>query len=886
MTSKVGSPIVQRLDNGLTVVCLENHHSPVVSLQAWLGVGSADEDEANGEAGLAHVHEHMLFKGTERRGVGEIARAIEAAGGEINAWTSFDNTVYYVSLAARYFDIGLDVLSDAICHSAFDVNELDAEREVILEEIHRSQDIPARVVSQRLFRSAFSQHPYGRPVIGYEETVRDMRRDQLLDFYRRHYRPENLVFVAVGDFQAEQALEKIRASFAAFAPGASTRQARRQEPTQTKVRIHLGFGDTQESHLACAWHIPSADHADVPALDVLSLLLGQGESSRLSRELRFQRHLVNETYAYAYTPRDAGVMIAGAALHHEQLLDATQALLETTYVLCHERVAQRELEKAKTNIEADAVYQRETVQGMARKLGFFQSQFADLDEEQRYYEAIRNLTAEDIRRVAERYLTPEGLTCEVMLPKAEDGRFDEAQLAKVCALRPTPQGGRKVSPAGSSGAHRLVLDSGARLLILPDHSVPIVSFRALWLGGQRIEKPETLGVNNMLARMLTKGTETRSALALAHAVDGMAASLDGFSGRNTLGLQGEFLAKFTEQGFDLLSDCAQHPAFREDDLERERAEVLEHIRSREDSLASLSFRLFAQALYPNHPYRHDPLGTCQSVTGISADKLREVQLRQMGADKSVLVIAGDVDPDRAVFLAEQSFGQVRKKSVPVLGTPKADPPPRRPRVVRLDRDRAQAHVVLGYSGLTFNHPDRYSLEILSSVLSGQSGRLFLDLRDKRSLAYSISAFSVEGLEPGYFAVYIGTAPEKVDAALDGLREHLDRLRQKPPSDEELLRTQRYLIGAHEIGLQRVGARASMMAFNEIYKLGYEAHLDYANQIESVRVEDVQNLAQRLLAPEREVVALIAPAGVGPEGTQEVQLDPDCAERERESDSAL
>ena len=877
MSKQLAKPIVHQHDSGLTIVCLENHHSPVVSLQAWVNVGSADEDEARGEAGLAHVHEHMLFKGTKRRGLGEIARAIEAAGGEINAWTSFDNTVYYVSLAARYFDTGLDVLSDAICNSSFAADELDAEREVILEEIRRSQDIPARMVSQRLFRAAFKTHPYGRPVIGYVDSVKAMRREQLLDFYRRHYRPERLIFVAVGDFDAEQAVEKISASFANFASGNTGRFVRPVESEQHAARIHLGFGDTQESHLACAWHIPAVDHKDVAALDVLSMLMGQGESSRLSRDLRFSQQLVNETYAYAYTPRDAGLLIAGAALHHENIYPATAALLDTIYAFKHDRVAQRELDKAKTNIEADAVYQRETVQGMARKLGFFQSQFHDLDAEQRYYDAIRDLDAEDIQRVANTYLNPENLTCEVMLPKAQQQHFSQEKLSQATQRPAAKKQTLPSSPAGKSGAHRLVLDNGTRLLIVPDHSVPIVSFRALWLAGQRVEDTHNQGINNLLANMLTKGTQTRGALALAHAIDGMAASLDGFSGRNTLGLQGEFLSRFTEQGFELLADCAKNPAFRQADLQRERAEILESIRSREDSLSSMTFRIFAQALYPQHPYRRDPLGTCESVSKLTDQDLRQLQQRQMATDRAVVVMAGDIKPERAVQLAISTFGHKPAQGLPSLPTPKADPPPRRPRVVRLDRDRAQAHLVVGFPGLTFNHPDRYSLEILSSLLSGQSGRLFLDLRDKRSLAYSVSAFSVEGLEPGYFAVYIGTSPDKVDEALSGLRQHLQRLREQAPDQQELLRTQRYLIGTHEIGLQRVGARASMMAFNEIYKLGFEAHLDYAHQIQSVRPADVLHLAQRLLAPEREVLALIAPQGVGPEATHEAELSSTCPE---------
>src|SRR5216684_3662613 len=182
-----------RLPNGLTVLVEENHAAPVAALQVWVRVGSADE--LPGEAGLAHLHEHMLFKGTARRGPGEIASSIEGCGGEINAWTSFDQTVYHVVVASQFLAQGMDVLADAITSAAFDPEELRREIEVVCEEIKRSLDSPTRKLSKELFATAFTRHPYGRPVIGSEESVRSFTREGILRFYRRWYQPENCVLV-------------------------------------------------------------------------------------------------------------------------------------------------------------------------------------------------------------------------------------------------------------------------------------------------------------------------------------------------------------------------------------------------------------------------------------------------------------------------------------------------------------------------------------------------------------------------------------------------------------------------------------------------------------------------------------------------------------------
>jgi len=873
LQEKNDSPSVITLPNGMTVVCQESHRAPVVALQMWVGVGSADEDEAAGEVGLAHVHEHMLFKGTPTRGVGEIARAIEAAGGDINAWTSFDNTVYYVVLASRYFDTGLDVLADALQRSAFDAEELEREREVVLEEIKRSRDIPARIVSNKLFDTAYQVHPYGRPVIGSEESVRALTREQLLAFYQRHYRPERIVMAAVGDFDTSRALAQIEAAFADFEAGAPQLPPRPAEPVQSAPKVQLAFGETQETHLACAWHIPEVGHDDVPALDVLSVVLGHGESSLLSRAVRFRRRLVNDVYAYAYTPRDRGLMIVGATLHHDDLLTATAAVLEETTRLREESVVSREIEKARTIIESEAVYLRETAQGVSRKLGFYQAVLGDLAREQAYYDAVRRVTTDDVRRVARRYLLPEGLTCVSLAPNAAEGSIAQEALEEATQGAFRRRRARPSQTPGRSGAVRAELPSGARVLVLPDHGVPVVSFRMVWLAGQRVEAPASAGVGNLTARLLTKGTHSRTAMEIAHAVDAMAAGLDGFSGRNTVGFYGDFLVRFADQGFDLITDCAHRPAFRDEDLERERSQVLEQIRAREDDLASLTFRLFCRGLYPDHPYRLDPLGTRTSVEALDGDALREHHKRYCATDQAVLAIAGDIDVERALDLAMSGFGDAPPRPGGAVPTPPAQERPDAQRVLRLARDRAQAHIVVGFLGASFHDSDRFALEVLSTTLSGQSGRLFLELRDRRSLAYAVTALSVEGMEPGYFAVYMGTSPEKVDEAVAGVEEQLTLLGHEPPSEEEVARTKRYLIGAHEIGLQRAGARASLMAFDEIYGVGYESHLDYPERIDAVTRDDLARAAQRYLRLDRAVIAIVGPEGCGGP-VANLQLDPD------------
>src|SRR3954471_25005644 len=297
-----GARLRHRRQNGLTVLVEENHAAPVTALQVWVRVGSADELPQ--EAGLAHLHEHMLFKGTARRGPGEIARTIEAAGGEINAWTSFDQTVYHVVVASQFTAQGLDVLADAITQAAFDPGELEREIEVVCEEIKRSLDSPARKLSKELFANAYTRHPYGKPVIGTEESVRSFTREGILRFYRRWYRPENCVLVAVGDVREAEMLELAQRHFAWPAGGFNPAAERPADPPRAQPQGRVVREKLKEGYLSIAWTAPALRRADDSALAALAIVLVHGDGSRLCRALKRDRLLCTEVRASCYTPVD------------------------------------------------------------------------------------------------------------------------------------------------------------------------------------------------------------------------------------------------------------------------------------------------------------------------------------------------------------------------------------------------------------------------------------------------------------------------------------------------------------------------------------------------------------------------------------------------------
>jgi zinc protease len=405
------------------------------------------------------------------------------------------------------------------------------------------------------------------------------------------------------------------------------------------------------------------------------------------------------------------------------------------------------------------------------------------------------------------------------------------------------------------------LPGGGVLLIKEERAVPLVALRAAWQGGLRAEDLANSGINMLLARLVSKGTKTRGAESLVRQMESMGGSLGGNAGRNSFGLRAELLSRHLAEGFDVFAEAIAAPAFDPEEVQRERTLQIDELRSREDNPAGVAFLLFGETLYRRHPYRFDTLGTEASVARLEPGILAQYRSYHYPTGAVTLSVVGDVDPDQVREL-------VRRKLKTVAPSPRILAPPQEevldgPRFAVKKLDKAQAHLVLGFPGARLTDDARWSLEVLSAVLSGQGGRLFVELRDKRSLAYSVTSFSMEGLDPGYFAVYIGCGPGKVQEALDGIRDELRRVREEPISAVELERARTHLIGTHAISLQRNSARAAVYAFDECYGLGADASAKYPERVAAVTAADVLATAQRVLAPSREVIALVAPEGAVP-----------------------
>ena len=889
------------LENGLTVILEENHSSPVVAVNVWVKTGSACENE--GEYGLAHVHEHMLFKGTEKRAVGEIARVIEGSGGDINAFTSFDETVYYVVMASRFQDTALDILSDAMQNSTFDPEELNKELEVVVEEIRRGQDSPGRNLSEQLFSTMFQEHPYGRPVIGSIESVKSFTRKGITDFYHKWYSPQNMALVIVGDFDPETIEPKIEETFGKLKRWDIPKCDIAPEPAQKEMRAFVLDKPVQEGYFSLAYHVPNARGEDVPALDVLANILGGGESSRLYREIKEEKGLTNSIYAYAFTPKREGIFAVGGTLDPAEAKEALSEIIEQIARMKHEPVSDLDLSKAKVNIESDAIYTKETMQGQAQKLGYYEVEAGDFRYEDEYLDKVRQVTAEDVMAVANKYLNNTNLTAGFLLPTGQvtiteeeiksiageaDGRAavenvseeenteaangEEELIEEEFAVH-----GSGAVPASASAAlsatpgpgatadsevKEYVLDNGVRVLIKHNTGVPLFAARAAFLGGLRYEDAKTQGMSNFASRMLTRGTDTRSAARIAQEIDSIAGDLEGFSGRNSFGVTVEGLSQNFPQAMDLFADVLLHPSFNQQEVERARREILAEINREGDNLVKTTINLFLNTLYSEHPYKFNPLGTVDTVTSFNGKSIQAFYKKYATPENLVITIVGDVNEDEVLAVVKEKFGAMKKGTETAPEVPAPTAPEKITELVETKPDKAQTHIIMGFLAPSLSDKDTYAFEVLNTVLSGQGGRLFLELRDKKSLAYTVTSFYTPGIEPGFFGVYIGTAPQKEAEAVSAIKEQLGLVLENGITDDELKRAQNYLVGSFEIGLQQNASQAAKITFDELYGLGWDEYKKYPEEIYAVTKEDVLTAARKYINLDKYTLVIVKPDSNG------------------------
>lgn len=830
---------VHTLPNGLTVLLKEDRSAPVVSLQAWVGTGSIHEGKWLG-AGLSHILEHMLFKGTEKRKAGEIARAVQDQGGYINAYTTFDRTVYWIDVPSSGTAEALDILCDAMMNSTLPEEEYVKEQEVIRREFAMGFDDPNRQGVQLLLRTVFPDSPHGIPVIGHLDVYNRLTRDDVMEYYRARYVPNNITLVITGDFDRAAVLQQIEEFFRDIPRGKLAPVLVPEEPAQLGRReAHEEF-PTELTRLYLAWRVPGLDNPDAPALEILGSILGSGRSSILNQELREKRNLVHSISAGVYSMQTQGVFFVGAVCDPAQRLAVEEATLAELARVQEHGISEAEVEKARRNMLSSLIGGLTTARGQASSIGSDWLLTRNPNFSEDFLASVARVTAEDVQRVAREYLSSSRLTVTSLNPQG--------------SLQATSQ---EVAAAPASEVKKFTLSNGLRLLVREDARLPLVSATAAFRGGLLAETPANNGITRLLAQTLLKGTKTRTAEEISQQIEEVGGSIGADAGNNSLTVSVEVLRPDLKLGLEILADVLQNPTFAEKEVALEKNSQIAAIKAEEDQITAVARNLVRAQLFPNHPYALRPNGTENSVASLTPEQLAAFKAEFLTAKNGVLAVFGAVKADEVRELAEQLFGSMPAGELQLTGPAESAQLEKEAQVAE-ERDKQQAVVMVGYRGASIDSADRPALELISTASSDLGSRFFDRIREQMGLAYFVGASQMNGLAPGPFVFYVGTDPQKVTEVTAALRQEIDGLAREGLTPEELERARKKLLGAEAIRNQSNAAFASSAAVNELVGLGYDYHARRQAELEAVTLADVQRVARKYFLEAPPVQATVRP----------------------------
>lgn len=910
------------LANGMEVYLHPSDFAPLVSLQVLVKAGSIDE--ADFEAGVAHVLEHMLFKGTHKHpGIGEIASTVEASGGDINAYTTFDHTLYYITAPSGFAAKGTEILLDVVQNSLLEPTELARELEVVIEEIRRGRDNPSSIVAKNLFKMAYKDTRLGRPVIGFEEVVGQFTGETVQSFYKRWYCPNNMIFIAAGDFDPEEMLELLHGHAKGFSPVSLAERERPALPEPRKAFVEapvsLARGPFQEARVQLAVRAPSLESTETAAWEIFASVLGHGDTSRLTTVIRDELQLVTTIDANVFTPRyPEGLLSIGFFGRANSALMALQSAVGEIKKLAQNGPSSDEMRRVMAAVRAERIYAKESVEGIGRTAASALMTSSKLRFDEEFLEQLKAVRESDLQKIAGTVLA--ALACghfHVSCALARDSlpELTEEDLRAAVRTSALPESISKTSstaggdagalaalnPPGISENSKATLqvsesNPAVKQLILPlphgrtlhvnfRHSerLPITSGMLVWRGGMSLEPAQLNGVSAALAQMLTRGTRKQSYRNFVAELEDYASGVSAFSSKDTFGIRFDALSEHTLRTFDMVLDCLFRPAFDPEEWQRVRKETEDVLIAQKDSPSNRLSRLSGPLLFGSHTYALPSLGTEASLERLTLNDIQAQWTSALTAPRDfVLSLAGTfnlealakrVQAELSTWLENmpQTNPLTKPMSAQEASLLKWHPQMSDNRVGYDEIEREQAHITVSFRAIALTDSRRTALELAANILAGQGGRLFLDLRDRRSLAYSVGASQSPALCAGVFTTYIATAAHKVEEAVLGLKLHIERLAVEPPTEEELSRAKRSVLGSQLIDSQHHHYQASQLAMSDVYGLGYDNFLRFEERVTSVTSTDIQNLVRELLANNPPVICIVGPKGVWVPRTTDASL---------------
>lgn len=834
---------VYKLDDGQTVIIKQVKNNPIVNIDTWVKTGSINENDKNN--GVSHFLEHLFFKGTQTHPTGEFDKILESKGAVTNAATSKDFTHYYITIPSKDFDTAIDLHADMLLNPMIPRKELEKERKVVMEEIAKDANSPSTKVFENFNAMMYKNHPYKRKVIGTNEIIGKITREEILNYYNTHYGPQNMITIIIGDVDIDHALSKVKEDFKTNEVRKLTKNINLPEKPLTSTQEKTIYDDTQSGYMILGSRGVTALNPDNYALDILATILADGRSSVLYQSIKERQQLAFSINADNSNYTEDGLFMISANFTPEKMQKLKDAIFAEIVKIQKQGVTEEQLQRAKSIIERETHYSRESVSNISEEIGYT----TILTDNPKYYDEylanINKVTTSDVKRVANKYLGENKSAISIALPKAyEKGTKNEIKGQNKTQITQNSNKTKLVSQTLSTKKYEL--SNGAILLVTPNDLNDIIAISINAKGGNFIE--QIPGTGALTGATMLKGTQNYSSLDLAEILEENGIKISPSADADSFNIKVLTTKEQLSHTLELLDEVVNRATFDDYEIEKSRTSMLNSIKKSRDIPLNKALEEYRTIIFENSVYSNSSKIIEKTLPKIQKDDIVNYYNKIFSPQNIVISVNGNIEEkdisDKLTKIfsknsCEKPFDYANyAKKVPPITAPKT--------VVSKINDLKTDWLFMGWqtAGVQ-NQKDYATLEVIDSILgSGMSSRLFRNVRDQEGLAYQLgSSFSPHILR-GAFSIYIGTNPKTVDLAKEKMLIEVNKLKTQFVSDKELQEAKDKIIGNFILSQETNLDKASTIGWFEASGRGYDFKDKYVNLINSVTANDIIETANK------------------------------------------
>ncbi len=816
-------PHLFKLPNGHTIIIEELPQNKVVTVDTWVKTGSINENDKNN--GISHFLEHLMFKGTKNHKAGEFEKLLDKKGALYNAATSKDFTHFYITTSSDNLKEAMDLHFDMLLNPAFPKDEIEKEKKVVIEEISRSNDDPGTTLYKNFTQMLIKNHPYRYETIGKKEIIESTTRDDITTYYNKFYVPQNFVTVIAGNVKSKDILAIINDEFKSktFAP--YKKITYKKEPAPRSPQEKIARGDYSTGYLLMGFSgVDFANQKDNMALDVASMVLGDGRSSRLYQNIKEKQNLATSISSSHSSSKDMSVFYVSANFEPQSYDKLKQSINSEIARLRTENITEAEFQKAVNMVERDFIYANESTEDITTSIGYTMTIGDKLEYYTRYLCELKKLTPDDVRKAANKYLDPNKVVISALLPEKAE---------------------KPVSNIAPKAIYKKSLNNGVTMISENTDANEVISLSIFVKGGKFVE--EKPGLTAVLSGTLMKGTKNRTSFEIAQELENNGIIISPSANSDYFEIDMKTTTKDFNKAFCILKDVLNNASFNQSDVEKTKADILEQIKKAQDYPKTRLFDNMIKDLFPQGPYGYTSALLSKTVPTVTkADVENYYQNIFIPQNMTISVVGNlkDIDIERELAgLINRSQGKIVDNKVFI--TPFK--PLERNLLTKETMDNQASWVAMAYKapGISDGFDEFATLKVINAILgNGMSSRLFKDMREKQGLAYEISSSYPTMLDNSYFMMYIGTNPKNVETVQKEFLKQIERLKTEPLNEQELNDVKSSMKGLLVLMQETNGQRAEMRGRFELLNNNYDFVNNYQKAIDKVTSSDIITVARK------------------------------------------